>query len=131
MEFITIVHPDQQDSPRLRRQAHSHAARTAHARARKARVASHNAQQSKTDNKTDKKKKGAAPSQYGPDMPSAHSVHVHTSLQALPVMTLFEAVPVSLPGRFEHEPLATFRRTLTAREHFLLDYCTSHLTPWQ
>lgn len=104
MEFITIVHPSQKNSPRLRRQAHSHAARTAHARTRRARAAKHIQEHPIDANSSDVRPLDPA----------------HRIVQAI---GLSATVPVSIPNDFQHEPLASFRRSLTPREHMLFDLC--------
>ncbi|KAF4971405.1 hypothetical protein FZEAL_9856 [Fusarium zealandicum] len=121
MEFITIVHPAQSLSAEFKRQAHSHAARVAHARARKVQVAHH------IEEKKRKKKnvRGTVSSDNSSvEAPVAvarqhHNDHVETT----PV------TPRIIPGAFEHETLASFIVSLTTREQFLFHYYINVVVP--
>ncbi|GAB1312091.1 hypothetical protein MFIFM68171_02301 [Madurella fahalii] len=114
MEFITIVHPSQKNSPRLRRRAHSHAARAAHARARRIRVAGHIAAESTSQ-------KDASSTPPNATVSPARNLSRHLGLPS--------SVPASISGAFEHEPLASFLRSLTPREHYLFDFYIQVVTP--
>lgn len=35
------------------------------------------------------------------------------------------SIPATLSGAFEHEPLASFLKTLTSTEHFMFSHCKS------
>lgn len=118
MEFITIVHPAQKDSAKLRKQAHSHAARVAHARAKRLRLAKYREQQ-----------KGKGSSGESDESPAVEVVVVLAKQSRQTPNSNSEdmdssTIPASPSGAFEHEPLASFLKSLTQREHFLFDYCT-------
>jgi hypothetical protein len=129
MEFITIVHPSQKNSPRLKRQAHSHAARAAHARARRTRVAAHTAALDSTSQK-DASESSPHPKATVPPARKTKSRNMnlgsYLTIQRLG-LHVSSSVPASIPSAFEHEPLASFLKSLTSREHYLFDYCKSSL----
>ncbi|KAK4039723.1 NADP-dependent oxidoreductase domain-containing protein [Parachaetomium inaequale] len=111
----------QKNSPRLRRQAHSHAARASHARARRARVAAHAAfdstsQKDASESSTHPKAVTVSPAR---NMNLAQRLGLHVS----------SSVPASISSSFEHEPLASFLRSLTSREHYLFDFYIQVVTP--
>ena len=112
-----MVHPSQGGSAKLKRQAHSHAARVAHARARRLRVAEYvrkkkNAEQSEQPGEVETLRETqeiVAPLTYKQDL-TGH-----------PEVT--QSIPQLLSTAFEHEPLASFLVSLTYRERFMFDYC--------
>src|SRR5690242_17828409 len=99
MEFITIVHPSQKNSPRLRRKAHAHAARTSHARARRIRVAAHNAFAFTSQ-------KDVSESSTHPKATVSLSPAQSMNLAQRLGLCVSSSVPASISGAFEHEPLA-------------------------
>lgn len=103
MEFIN-VRPS--SSAGASRQIHSHAARTAHARARRLRMANYMREQNK-------KKE----SQELATIPSEDTKSSFDRDEARPL------VPRIIPGAFEHEPLASFIRSLDPKEVFMFDHC--------
>jgi hypothetical protein len=113
MEFITLAHPEQKNSARLKRQAHSHAARVAHARARKVRMADY--QQSAA---IDRRPSGEATSQ------SEDAEIRRRTKQNVDNSRAVTAALLGISGAFEHEPLASFIQSLTPREHFVFSHCT-------
>lgn len=48
---------------------------------------------------------------------------------AAPVAGISLSVPKTIPGAFEHEPLAGFLRSLTSRENFLFNHCKLLIDP--
>ncbi|KAK4121003.1 hypothetical protein N657DRAFT_648380 [Parathielavia appendiculata] len=109
------MHPSQKNSPRLRREAHSHAARTAHARVRRIQVARYTALKSALQKKaspTTPPKVTVSPTQNW-NLASQHP----------------SSVPAFISSAFEHEPLASFLRLLTSREHYLFNYYMRVVSP--
>lgn len=100
--------PQGKGSRSLKRKANAHAARVTHARARRLRTANYMSEKGvhKTDKdfSTDGWRRIAQPSVVHP-------------FAATP------SVPKTIPGAFEHEPLAGFLKSLSSREHFLFDHC--------
>lgn len=122
MEFITLAHPDEKDSASLKRQAHSHAARVAHARARRLRMAAHAKQ------RTDALKEEAQGKASKNELPM--TVTRQTNNQEFsrdPALAI--TMPKTISGAFEHEPLASFIKSLAPREHFIFDHCESPPLP--
>ncbi|KAI0138976.1 hypothetical protein F4776DRAFT_617512 [Hypoxylon sp. NC0597] len=118
MEFITMAHPAQSRSRNLRRQAHSHAARVAHARARKVRMLGY------------MQRKAHDPDMQEGNLQSpnwATEERTQTSISRDETIIL---APRSISGAFEHEPLASFLRSLTHREHFLFSHYVKVVVPY-
>lgn len=117
MEFITVFDPSQKGSADLSRRAHSHAARVAHARARKIRVEEH-MQQKRIINQ---KEMPHAKSLVERMQENPSSISREQSLPSQLKTT--SSIPLLLPTSFEHEPLASFLRSLTFRERFMFQHC--------
>lgn len=108
MDFITVQHPSQH-SARVQRQIHAHAARVSHARARLSRVAAYNRQKKIENQDLDK---GEEITEHPPPVTDPSTWDV--------------TIPMTVSGAFEHEPLASFLRSLTSWEHSLFEYCEFH-----
>lgn len=121
MEFIVIVHPNQRRSTRLKKQAHAHAARVTHARSRKRQAACHGDQgpniqvESRGRSVILRQREGEGMSR--PQQDVVESQHL-----------VEPSIPSTIPGAFEHEPLASFLKSSTAEERMLFFYCTSGCT---
>lgn len=107
-------------STKARRQAHSHAARVAHARARRLQVASYMHQKSSAGHDSDREES---------DHQLASWTRQHTRALLSQHETALPA-PRTLSGAFEHEPLASFLRSLAPREHFLLSHYVRVVLPY-
>ncbi|OTA95549.1 hypothetical protein M434DRAFT_393611 [Hypoxylon sp. CO27-5] len=118
MEFITVAHPAQSRSKNLRRQAHSHAARVAHARVRKLRMAGYTRREA---DDPDMQERNLQPPNWNTDE------RIQTSISRDETITL---APRSISGAFEHEPLASFLKSLTNREHFLFSHYIKVVLPY-
>ncbi|KAI5459603.1 hypothetical protein BGZ63DRAFT_255019 [Mariannaea sp. PMI_226] len=132
MEFITILHPGQPVSANLRRQAHSHAARVSHARARRLRVATHRRQK-------DVAATAVAPSTATGETSGAPPPTQTTEMDVAPPKrkqyqaqrdetTLFAPGAISSP--FRHEPLASFIQSLNTRECYMFDHYIRVVVPY-
>ncbi|KAF4467131.1 hypothetical protein FALBO_5989, partial [Fusarium albosuccineum] len=113
MEFITLVHPSQSSSAKSKRKAHSHAARVAHARARRLRMAGFASQNAIDRESTQKQQDGIQPK---------HQVALGQDQTTL--------APRYLPGAFEHEPFASFLKSLTPREHYIFNHYVQVVYPY-
>ncbi|KAI1141735.1 hypothetical protein F5Y05DRAFT_373635 [Hypoxylon sp. FL0543] len=118
MEFINLAHPAQSGSRELRRQAHSHAARTAHARARRLRVIGYMQQKAQDPDMQE-------PARQSPNR--AMDDHERASLSGDETMIL---APRPISSSFEQEPLASFLASLTDREHFLFSHYITVVLPY-
>ncbi|CAI0646565.1 unnamed protein product [Colletotrichum noveboracense] len=120
MKFITMVHPAQKDSANLRRQAHSHAARVAHARARRRRMVEHTQRREIL---------GVAEG----DSEVADSEERMSSnwknLESFVRDEITLVLPPNISGAFEHEPLASFLGSLTPREHYMFQHYVQVVVP--
>ncbi|KAH6960154.1 hypothetical protein DER45DRAFT_557232, partial [Fusarium avenaceum] len=114
MEFITISHPSQCVSADLRRRANSHAARIAHSRNPRARV--------KKDTH-ERKEEAEAVHRTVPAKLNTRQPFMQVNM----VMN----IPISVSGALEHAPLASFLKSLTAREHFLFSHYVHVVAPRQ
>ncbi|KAF3798180.1 hypothetical protein GCG54_00010526 [Colletotrichum gloeosporioides] len=120
MEFITMVHPAQKDSASLRRQAHSHAARFAHARARERRMVEHTQPKQILENAG------------GDDEVADSEERLSSNWRNLASFVRNETTPVlpqNISGAFEHEPLASFLGSLKPREHYMFQHYVQVVVP--
>lgn len=124
MEFITVSNPSRRLPAKLRRQAHSHASRATHARARRLRTEEYQRQkkipgeESQTDEyRTTKEEQD----QENINRPGRHDelILVDPSETSLPAPSIL--------GSLVHEPLASFLQSLAPREHFLFNHCACDL----
>ncbi|KAF7562260.1 hypothetical protein G7046_g1851 [Stylonectria norvegica] len=117
MEFITMVHPGQGQSRNLTQQAHSHAARVAHARTRRRRMTEFLHRTSAKENPETLNK--------SPQHHHYHAYPVYGSESGISASRfgIRLSIPDSLSSSFEHEPLASFLRSLTSQEHFMFNHC--------
>ncbi|KAI0161871.1 NADP-dependent oxidoreductase domain-containing protein [Hypoxylon sp. FL1284] len=103
-----------------RRQVHSHAARISHARARRLRMLEYTQQNSGARDGSSSEESNHQPAdrtqQYLQALVSQH-------VSATPI-------PMTISGAFEHEPLATFLRSLAPREHFLFSHYVKVVLPY-
>ncbi|KAK1658662.1 hypothetical protein BDP55DRAFT_564750 [Colletotrichum godetiae] len=112
MEFIVMVHPNQRGSARLKRQAHSHAARVTHARSRKRQLAHLSNPELRIE---------AESHEYEfsrPQRDIVESQHVTAP-----------SIPSRISGAFEHEPLASFLKSSTTEEKMLFSYYGQVIVP--
>ncbi|KAH7141096.1 hypothetical protein EDB81DRAFT_799406 [Dactylonectria macrodidyma] len=105
MEFIPVEHPTRGASADLRRQIHSHAARVAHARARRLRVANYTRQNEAIKENTQQEQTLVEPKVVTPITPSIVSTTI------------------------EHGPFASFVESLTLVEHFLFNHYVQVVRP--
>ncbi|KXH34007.1 hypothetical protein CSIM01_02342 [Colletotrichum simmondsii] len=122
MEFIVIVHPNQRRSARLKKQAHAHAARVTHARSRKRQAACHGDQ----DLNIQVEGRGRSVilrQQEGEGVSRPQQDVVETQHLVEP------SIPSTMPGAFEHEPLASFLKSSTAEERMLFFYYGQVMVP--
>jgi hypothetical protein len=116
-EFVNSICPGVTKSAGERRQAHSHAARAAHAKARRLRTIQYQAV------KADEERKNIQISE--------HRVITPTT-RVPPTLAAFEKKLPPLPSPLSwlssdrRDPFASFARTFLPVEHFLLDHCKSH-----
>ncbi|TEA15687.1 hypothetical protein C8034_v002283 [Colletotrichum sidae] len=115
MEFITMVHPGDKDSAKLKRRAHSHAARVAHARARRLRTQEH------------EEENAAITGRVEPESVSASSRHCPSASEH--TTSAAQSIPATVSGAFEHEPLASFLSLLSSKELFMFHYYTNIVFP--
>ncbi|KAI8649857.1 hypothetical protein NCS56_01436500 [Fusarium sp. Ph1] len=114
MEFINVrpsVQPS--SSARSSRQIHSHAARIAHARARRLRMA----------NYMREKNNAKVPQEIA-------AVSTQDKQPSASLDETRPQVPRVIPGAFEHEPLASFIRSLDSKEVFMFDYYVNVVVPY-
>ncbi|CAM1504983.1 Fc.00g106200.m01.CDS01 [Cosmosporella sp. VM-42] len=113
-----MVHPAQGRSASQKRQAHSHAARVAHARARKLRMANHMPQKGIIAQNGNPRVVVDA-SEHQAQVIVARQPHKQASASS---NTIRCSISKTIPGAFEHEPLARFLGSLTSREHFIFHH---------
>ncbi|KXH26078.1 hypothetical protein CNYM01_02397 [Colletotrichum nymphaeae SA-01] len=122
MEFIVIVHPSQRRSARLKKQAHAHAARVTHARSRKRQAACHGDQDASIRvegrGRSVISRQRAGEGMSRPQQDVLESRHLVEPL-----------IPSTIPGAFEHEPLASFLKSSTAEERMLFFYYGQVMVP--
>ena len=116
MEFITIVHPADKDSTELKRQAHSHAARMGHARSRRRRMADFRRQNENIDQCQSLSKQFLEYRDCDIGFSNPSRISISRPNEGPPI-------PKTISGAFEHEPLASFLKSLTSQEHFMFNYC--------
>ncbi|KPM38265.1 hypothetical protein AK830_g8296 [Neonectria ditissima] len=114
MEFIPASHPARTTSTELKRQAHSHAARVAHARARRLRVANYMHEKGTAGETSSRKASG--------DQQHYHALVIQDKMKT--------SVPKVIPGAFEHEPMTSFKKSLTFQERFMLDHYIKVVMPY-
>lgn len=121
-EFITVSHPAQGASNNLKRRAHSHAARVAHARARRHRVAEYMNEKDTVEQKAQRE----ATNHGSQNQTQTRDVLCHQCNLGLVGRdkTTFLAKR-AISDAFEHEPFARFMESLSPREHFMLNHCES------
>ncbi|KAI0827812.1 hypothetical protein F5Y06DRAFT_283583 [Hypoxylon sp. FL0890] len=118
MKFITMAHPAQSGSKELRRQAHSHAARVAHARSRRLQVANYMEQKARHPVMQEQARQASNRAMGEQDQASTGRDETTT------------VVPRTMSGAFEREPLAIFLTSLTDREHFLFSHYVTVVLPY-
>ncbi|KAH6963131.1 hypothetical protein DER45DRAFT_552516 [Fusarium avenaceum] len=114
MDFVIVSKPGQRASAKTTRRAHSHAARVAHARARKQRMA-----------------------EYVKDKALSHH-HLPDSVPQIddPKTRNVEAtltrcsIPDTLAGNFECDQIIHFRQLLSPRERFIFNHYTQVVLPF-
>jgi hypothetical protein len=112
IQFINLSYRGEATSGKLQRQANSHAARIAHAKARRLCITEYQASKtSQIPEDTQRlKKRGSVP--RGREQPTLTE-------------ELFLPSPVSLLASDRRDPFQSFARSFQPIEHFLLDYCKS------
>ncbi|KAH9902144.1 hypothetical protein F4778DRAFT_736448 [Xylariomycetidae sp. FL2044] len=122
MDSILVYDPTKKISASSTRKAHSHAARAAHARTRRLRVAHYTEQKkaaARVEDENSRRRKASERLETG---------RQDELVSYTPQGTASE-LPKSIGGAFEHEPLASFLRSLTQREHFLFDHYVTVVLP--
>jgi hypothetical protein len=127
MEFINLSHPSDRSSASLQRRANSHAAREAHARARRLRAANyqaHNARKHGQDNQGQSMSRSKGPPDSGQGLGLLIEYGLNEETSVTPT-------PMSLLPADRRDPFGSFVKPFTPREHFLLDHCESNYAPMQ
>lgn len=108
MQFITVTDPGQRASAKTTRKAHSHAARVAHARTRKQKIAEYHGQKRQQSTKNHDEPNNLL---TGLTLPST------SKLQKL------SSVPFTLPGDFQPSNIIYFIKSLSTFEHSIFSQC--------
>lgn len=114
IQFITSFDPGNTKSANQQRRVHSHAARTAHAKARRLRMIDY--QECKT-----------RPAPEGSQETETRMDSVLSEVDAVETEKALRPSPVSLLASDRRDPFNSFARSLEPIEHFLLDHCESLL----
>jgi hypothetical protein len=131
MEFITLSHPSQKSSTALQKTARSHAARVAHARARKTRKEVTEGLEERPVRKTSQKPGLRHATRLLRAVEYAKvdtSGKFSTGATAGPWVDV--TTPLSIFGAFQHEPIASFVKSLSHQERFAFDHCRFVLFPY-
>jgi hypothetical protein len=113
IQFITLAHPRDTTSVKTQRRAHSHAARTAHARARQLRTIEYQAAKIRQTLASEETKDREI-------TPKDNVISVFNSVEAeKPTLPS----PISLLASDRRDPFNSFARSFKPIEHFLLDQC--------
>ncbi|KAF4987533.1 hypothetical protein FGRMN_10318 [Fusarium graminum] len=116
MDFVIVSAPGQRPSAKTTRRVHSHAARAAHTRARRLRMAEH--------------MKDKPTAKDGPSI--ANTTEANPDLiRSLEMVMASNSIPPTLDGNFESDPITLFRRILSPREHFMFNHYTQVVLPSQ
>ncbi|KAL2202332.1 hypothetical protein CC79DRAFT_1338394 [Sarocladium strictum] len=123
MEFITLSHPSQKSSATLQKAARSHAARVAHARAKKARKEVPEGPDQRPVKKVTPKPGSRHTTRLLRAVEYARvdtSARFSTGATAGPWVDV--TTPLSIFGAFQHEPIASFVNSLSHQERFAFDH---------
>ncbi|KAM0345069.1 hypothetical protein ACHAPU_006955 [Fusarium lateritium] len=107
MDFVIVSAPGQRASAKTTRRVHSHAARAAHARARRQRMAEHIKDKSITQDRQSIVSATKADSDL---------------IRSLEMVLTASSIPSTLDGNFESDSITLFRRILSPREHFMFNH---------
>ncbi|WZH45440.1 uncharacterized protein QYS62_006499 [Fusarium acuminatum] len=114
MDFVIVSKPGQRASAKTTRRAHSHAARVAHARARRQRMAEYVKDEAQShDYRAD-----SVPQNDGPE-----SRNLEATLTGY-------SIPDNPAGNFECDQITHFRHLLSPREHFIFNHYTQVVLPY-
>jgi hypothetical protein len=116
IQFIGSSYPRNAISAKVQQRVHSHAARTAHAKARRLRIIDHQAGKAKqvAEASQEVEERGSTP--RGNLLSISGGIEMEKSV-------LFS--PASLLAADRRDPFSSFARSFTPIEHFLLDHCES------
>lgn len=106
MDFIVVSNPGQRASAKTTRQAHSHAARVAHARVRRQNMAEYKTTRAVVNN-----------------FETKNNARDASSYRSESEMKKSSKVPHTLPGGLQPEGISHFRQHLSPIEHFIFDHC--------
>ncbi|KAF5669995.1 hypothetical protein FHETE_4678 [Fusarium heterosporum] len=109
MDFVIVSAPGQRPSAKTTRRVHSHAARAAHTRARRLRMAEH--------------MKDKPTTKDGPPIITTAEANPDL-IRSLEMVLTSVSIPPTLDGNFESDPITLFRQILSPREHFMLNHST-------
>ena len=127
VQFIHTSYPANASSATVQRRVHSHAARTAHAKARHLRMIKHQASKNKTGPPLQAEGGKGVQGLYQARSGAVRSSAVNISIDAIeaekPVVQL--PSPTSLLAPDRRDPFQSFARSFQPMEHFLLDHCES------
>lgn len=132
VQFVNLSFPGNATSTAVQRRAHSHAARTAHAKARHLRMIEYHASKIKNSQipeaedprgaqVTHQRRSGAPRSNLVSSLPIG-ATKADSHVIQLPS-------PISLLASDRRDPFKSFARLLKPIEHFLLDHCESSHHP--
>jgi hypothetical protein len=116
IQFISSTYPGDTTSAKEQRRAHSHAARTAHATARRLRI---------IDYQAGKIKQTPEGSQGIEERGSTPIGSVLSNFNAVETEKVVLPSPISLLASDRRDPFHSFARSFEPIEHFLLDHCES------
>lgn len=120
MEFIPINHPAQSALTDLRRRAHSHAARVAHARARKAQVANFMRQKDISGENCHNKQESHDQSPNQIRTTVTHQQENQTTGSHADPTPIAQSIS---SNTVDHGPFGNFLQSLTFVEHFMFNHC--------
>ncbi|KAG9252674.1 NADP-dependent oxidoreductase domain-containing protein [Emericellopsis atlantica] len=112
IDFVVVSHPGRPATAKTKRQAHSHAARAAHARARNLEVKRYTQQRETASNEASDDRRSSS---------NRHAVRGRPGVSV--------HVPAVVTGAFEHEPLRDFLQSLTQNEHKLFHHYITIVFP--
>ncbi|KAH8658537.1 hypothetical protein BGZ61DRAFT_371055 [Ilyonectria robusta] len=127
MEFIPINHPAQSSLTDLRRRAHSHAARVAHARARKAQVANFMRQKELSGEKCHNKQQSH---DQPPDQSWTAVTHQQVNQTSGSHPDLTPIAQSITSDTVDHGPFGKFLQSLTFVEHFMFNHYVQVVLPY-
>ena len=123
IQFINMSHPSHAGSAESLKRAHSRAARTAHAKARRLRMEQYQAQHD--GSRWKRRDTEGVPE----DPPEGTTKQRRASRTLAPTAEVGRSPgPMSVLDPFREDPFASSERHMNRTERFLMDYCK--FTPW-